>query len=49
MEVKCLEATFDVPDIMVNKFFNDFDGLAGSAHRHSVLRSEEHTSESSHT
>ena len=45
MEVKCLESTFDVPDIMVNKFFNDFDGLAGSAHRNSVLELRDHINE----
>lgn len=45
MEVKCLESVFDVPDIMVNKFFNDFDGLPGSANRSSVLELREHVNE----
>ena len=45
MEVKCLESVFDVPDIMVNKFFNDFDGLPGSANRSSVLELREHVYE----
>jgi hypothetical protein len=42
MEVKCFDSTFDVPDIMVEKFFKDFDGLPGSANRGSVLELREH-------
>ena len=45
MEVKCFESTFDVPDIMVEKFFKDFDGLPGSAYRGSVLELREHVNE----
>ena len=36
MEVRCFDSTFDVPDIMVEKFFKDFDGLPGSGMHDSV-------------
>ena len=37
MIVHCWDLDFDVPDIVVNKFIKDFDGLAGNGRRYSIL------------
>mgnify|MGYP003348911009 CR=1 FL=1 len=30
MLVQCLDSEFDVPDVLIDKFVKDFDGLPGS-------------------
>jgi hypothetical protein len=37
MMVQYFESEFDIPDLLIDKFVKDFDGLAGSAHRASVV------------
>lgn len=37
MLVKCYESDFDVPDVLVEKYTKDFDGLPGNKARDSVL------------
>lgn len=37
MIVPCFDLTFDVPDVVINKFIKDFDGLAGNGHRYGIL------------
>lgn len=36
MKVQCYDAEFEIPDIMIEKFLKDFDGLPGSGQRESV-------------
>jgi hypothetical protein len=39
MFVKCedLNITLEIPDVLIEKFVKDFDGLANSSHRESIL------------
>lgn len=41
MEVSCFDSTFEVPDLMVEKYFKDFDGLPGGKSYESVLQLRE--------
>lgn len=36
MLVKCYGSEFDVPDVLINKFVKDFDGLPGSPDRETI-------------
>jgi hypothetical protein len=37
MKVACYGSEFDVPDLLINKYVKDFDGLPGSGNRESVM------------
>lgn len=37
MKVICCDAEFEVPDFVIEKFINDFNGLSNSKNRESVL------------
>jgi hypothetical protein len=36
MLVKCYDSEFEIPDILIDKFVNDFSGLPGGAFREGV-------------
>jgi hypothetical protein len=36
MKVQCYDEEIDIPDILIDKFTKDFDGLPGSGQRESV-------------
>ncbi len=38
MLVKCFDSEFDIPDILINKFIKDFDGLPGSGQHESIAQ-----------
>jgi hypothetical protein len=38
MLVACYDSEFEVPDILIEKFLKDFDGLPGSGQRESVCQ-----------
>jgi enolase len=37
MLVKCFDSEFEVPDLLVDKFVKDFDGLPGNKNYDSIL------------
>ena len=37
MKVACYGSEFDIPDLLVDKYIKDFDGLPGSGNRESVM------------
>jgi hypothetical protein len=37
MQVACYGSEFEVPDLLIDKYLKDFDGLPGSGQRESVL------------
>jgi hypothetical protein len=41
MLVKAFDAEFDIPDILINKFIKDFDGLPGSGQHESIVQLRE--------
>jgi len=45
MMVQYLGSEFEIPDILIDKFVKDFDGLAGSGQRSSVLELRESSEE----
>jgi hypothetical protein len=42
MIVKCYDSEFEVPDILINKFYKDFDGLAGGKERQGIYQLRSH-------
>jgi hypothetical protein len=36
MMVQCYDSEIEVPDVLIEKFIKDFDGLPGSGQNHSV-------------
>ena len=36
MQVICYDTEFDVPDLLIDQFMKDFDGLPGGKHREGV-------------
>jgi hypothetical protein len=38
MLVNCYGEEFDVPDLLIDQFIKDFDGLPGGKHREGVLQ-----------
>ena len=38
MLVECYGSEFDIPDILIDKFIKDFEGLPGSGNRESVMQ-----------
>ena len=36
MIVECFESKFDIPDLLIDKFTKDFDGLPGSGNYESI-------------
>jgi hypothetical protein len=38
MQVACYGSEFDVPDLLIDKFIKDFEGLPGSGQRESVMQ-----------
>jgi hypothetical protein len=38
MQVACYGSEFEVPDLLINKFTKDFEGLPGSGDRESVMQ-----------
>lgn len=38
MQVECYGEEFDVPDLLIDQFLKDFDGLPGGKHRENVLQ-----------
>jgi hypothetical protein len=36
MKVRCYDSEFDVPDLLIDKFFKDFETLPGSGYREGV-------------
>jgi hypothetical protein len=38
MQVACYGSEFEVPDLLIDKFLKDFDGLPGSGQRESVMQ-----------
>jgi hypothetical protein len=38
MQVACYGSEFDVPDLLIDKFIRDFEGLPGSGQRESVMQ-----------
>jgi hypothetical protein len=38
MLVECYGEEFDVPDLLIDQFLKDFDGLPGGKHREGVLQ-----------
>jgi hypothetical protein len=36
MMVQCYGSEFEIPDLLINKFFKDFDGLPGSGQRENI-------------
>ena len=45
MMVEYFGSEFDIPDILIHKFVKDFDGLAGSGQRESVMQLRESSNE----
>jgi hypothetical protein len=45
MMVRYLGSEFEIPDVLIDKFVKDFDGLAGSGQRSSVLELRESSGE----
>ena len=45
MKVQYWDSDFEVPDVLIDKFVKDFDGLPGSEHRTSVLELRESVEE----
>ncbi|CAB4196360.1 hypothetical protein UFOVP1640_83 [uncultured Caudovirales phage] len=45
MVVECLNSKFEIPDLLINKFIKDFDGLPGSGAYQSVLELRGHIAE----
>lgn len=41
MLVECYGEEFDVPDLLIDQFMKDFDGLPGGKHREGVLQIRE--------
>lgn len=37
MLVKCFDSEFDIPDLLVNKFVKDFEGLPGNRNYDSIV------------
>jgi hypothetical protein len=37
MKVACYGSEFEIPDILVDKYVKDFDGLPGSGNRESIM------------
>ena len=37
MLVQCFDSEFDVPDLLIDKFVKDFDGLPGSKNYDSII------------
>lgn len=37
MQVACYGSEFEVPDLLIDKYIKDFDGLPGSGQRESVM------------
>lgn len=37
MQVACYGSEFEVPDLLIDKYIRDFDGLPGSGNRESVM------------
>lgn len=38
MQVACYGSEFEVPDLLIDKYLKDFDGLPGSGQRESVVQ-----------
>lgn len=38
MLVECYGEEFDIPDLLIDQFLKDFDGLPGGKHREGVLQ-----------
>jgi hypothetical protein len=38
MQVACYGSEFEVPDLLIDKYLKDFDGLPGSGQRESVMQ-----------
>jgi hypothetical protein len=38
MQVACYGSEFEVPDLLINKYTKDFEGLPGSGQRESVMQ-----------
>lgn len=38
MLVECYGSEFEIPDILIDKFYRDFDGLPGSGQRENVCQ-----------
>lgn len=36
MKVQCYDSEFEIPDLLIEKFLKDFDGLPGSGQRENV-------------
>lgn len=45
MLVQCYDAEFEVPDLLVEKYIKDFDGLSGKSMRESILDLRESVNE----
>jgi hypothetical protein len=37
MKVACYGSEFDIPDLLIDKYIKDFDGLPGSGNRESIM------------
>jgi hypothetical protein len=37
MKVACYGSEFEIPDLLIDKYLKDFDGLPGSGNRESVM------------
>lgn len=37
MQVACYGSEFEVPDLLIDKYIKDFDGLPGSGQRESIM------------
>jgi hypothetical protein len=38
MQVACYGSEFEIPDVLIDKFTKDFEGLPGSGNRESVMQ-----------
>lgn len=38
MKVACYGSEFEVPDLLIDKYIKDFDGLPGSGQRESIMQ-----------
>jgi len=38
MQVACYGSEFEIPDVLIDKFIKDFEGLPGSGNRESVMQ-----------
>jgi len=45
MEIDCHGITFDVPEILIEKYASDFEGLVGGDHRESVMQLRDSSAE----